>query len=174
MDRNSEECLPVAAIVYPNEVYPTALIQSLVARCRARGMRLAGLVEISACEADDKHCDVILEDLATGHRTLLMEDRGAAARGCRLDEAALTDATTRVAASLDAAPTLLILNKFGKAECEGGGVRDLIASAIDRGIPVIIGVPQRNVTAWREFAGEFAVELPDEANEVERWLDGLA
>lgn len=68
---------------------------------------------------------------------------------------------------------LLILNKFGKVECEGGGLRDLIASAIDRGIPVVIGVPKRNIDAWRSFAGELAVELEDDAHEVDRWLQSL-
>jgi hypothetical protein len=68
-------------------------------------------------------------------------------------------------------PHLLVLNKFGKVECEGGGLRDLIASAIDRGIPVIIGVPERNLDAWRDFAGEFAAELPDETGRIMGWLE---
>ena len=109
----------------------------------------------------------------SGHRTPLFEDRGAGARGCRLDEAALAEATARVEGSLETTPQLLVLNKFGKVECEGGGLRDLIASAIDRGIPVVIGVPQRNLGTWREFAGEFAVELSDDARDVELWLEGL-
>jgi hypothetical protein len=37
-------------------------------------------------------------------------------------------------------------------------LRDLIASAIDRGVPVIIGVPRHNLEARRSFAGEFATE----------------
>jgi hypothetical protein len=121
----------------------------------------------------DRRCDVILEDLASGHRTVLFENRGAGARGCRLDEAALAEATARVEGSFEQAPHLLVLNKFGKVECEGGGLRDLIASAIDRGIRVVIGVPKRNVDAWRSFAGEFAMELTDDTREVDRWLEGL-
>jgi hypothetical protein len=114
---------------------------------------------------------VILEDLATGHRTALFENRGAGARGCRLDEAALAEATARVEGSFEQVPHLLVLNKFGKVECDGGGLRDLIASAIDRGIPVIIGVPERNLGAWRDFAGEFAAELPDESGRIMGWLE---
>jgi hypothetical protein len=85
----------------------------------------------------------------------------------------LAEATARVEGSLENAPQLLVLNKFGKVECDGGGLRDLIASAIDRGIPVVIGVPQRNLAIWREFAGEFAVELSNDVREVERWLESL-
>ena len=164
---------PVAAIVYANEVYPDAVFKTLVKRCRALGLTLAGVVQHQAFKDGDRRCDVILEDLATGHRTALFEDRGAGARGCRLDQSALAEATARVEGSLEHMPRLLVLNKFGKVECDGGGLRDLIASAIDRGIPVVIGVPERNLEAWRSFAGEFAVELSDDAREVKQWSEGL-
>ncbi|MGZ3289389.1 MAG: DUF2478 domain-containing protein [Xanthobacteraceae bacterium] len=162
---------PVAAIVYANEVYPDALFKTLVQRCRALGLTLAGVLQHQAFVGGDRRCDVILEDLTTGHRTALFENRGAGARGCRLDEAALAEATARVEGSFEQVPHLLVLNKFGKVECEGGGLRDLIASAIDRGIPVIIGVPERNLGVWRDFAGEFAAELPDDAIRIGTWLE---
>jgi hypothetical protein len=37
------------------------------------------------------------------------------------------------------------------------------------GIPVIVGVPERNLCAWREFAGEVSVELNSSAD-VNGWL----
>lgn len=168
-----EDVQSVAAIVYDNEAYPDALFRQIVDSCRAAGIATAGAVQHLAFAGADRRCDVLLEDLTTGHRTALFENRGAGARGCRLDEAALAEATARIEGSLENAADLLILNKFGKVECEGGGMRDLIARAIDRGIPVVIGVPRRNLDAWRSFAGEFAVELSDRADEVERWLEGL-
>jgi hypothetical protein len=165
---------PVAAIVYANEIYPDAVFKTLVKRCRALGLLLAGVTQHQASEGTDRRCDVVLEDLVTGHRTPLFENRGTGARGCRLDEAALAEATARVEGSLEQVPQLLVLNKFGKVECEGGGLRDLIAIAIDRRIPVIIGVPERNLGAWRRFAGEFAIELRDDAGQVAEWLDRVA
>jgi len=164
----------VAAIVYANEVYPDAVFKTLVQRGRALGLTLAGVLQHQAFVGGDRRCDVILEDLASGHRTALFENRGAGARGCRLDEAALAEATARVEGSFEQAPHLLVLNKFGKVECDGGGLRDLIASAIDRGIPVIIGVPERNLDAWRSFAGDFSCELPDDAGRIAAWLEGVA
>jgi hypothetical protein len=64
---------------------------------------------------------------------------------------------------------LLILNKFGKVEAEGAGMRDLIAKAAWMGIPAIVGVPVCNLHAWREFAGELSAELHD-SRDVEGWL----
>ena len=62
-------------------------------------------------------------------------------------------------AALATDPDLLVINRFGKTEAEGGGVRPLIADAVDRGIPVLIAVPWRNIASWRVFAGELAVEF---------------
>lgn len=87
---------PVAAIVYANGAYPDTIFSAIVDRCRALGLSLAGVLQHQAFEGADRHCDVILEDLTSGHRTPLFEDRGAGARGCRLDEAALAEATARV------------------------------------------------------------------------------
>lgn len=163
----------VAAIVYPDKAYPDAVFEALVRRSRERGLSLAGVLQHRIFETADRRCDVVLEDLTTGHRTAIFEDRGTGAAGCRLDEAALAEATARIEGNLDDGPDLLALNKFGKAECDGGGLLDLIGNAIDRGIPVIIGVPKSNLGAWRSFAGELATELSDDADEVERWLEGL-
>jgi hypothetical protein len=123
-----------------------------------------------ACDDPAHRCDVVLEDLVTGDRTELFERRGSGATGCRLDIAALTDVTARLERALQNDPDLLVLNKFGKVEAEGGGLVDLIAAAIDRGTPVIIGVPARNLGAWRAFAGDLAAEFTTEFGAIADWL----
>lgn len=172
-ERSSPCTRPVAAIVYADTVFPETAFAELVERCRGRGLSLAGVLQHRISAAPERRCDVVLEDLSTGHRTALFEDRGTGASGCRLDVAALADATARIEGNLEDAPDLLVLNKFGKAECDGGGLLELIASAIGRGVPVVIGVPRRNIEPWRSFAGDFAVELSSEGNEIGEWLDNL-
>ena len=161
------------AIVYPDNDYPVAAFEALVAQCRGAGLSLAGVLQHRIDETPERRCDLILEDLSTGDRTAIFEDRGAGAAGCRLDEAALADAAARIEGSLENAPDVLVLNKFGKAECAGGGLLDLIAKAMDRNTTVVIGVPKSNLEAWRGFAGDFAVELSDDASEIERWVASL-
>lgn len=163
----------LAAIVYANDEYPDAIFEWIVDECRARHLVLSGVLQHPAFEGADKRCDVLLEDLASGHRTLLFEDRGAGARGCRLDVAALLDASMKIEASLENHPALLVLNKFGKVEAEGGGMCGLMAKALERGIPAVIGVPARNLDAWRNFAGEFSVELSEDTHQIAKWLAKL-
>jgi hypothetical protein len=161
----------LVAIVYANEAYPQSTFERIVADCRRRGLRVAGVLQHPVCSEAAGHCDVALEELTTGLRTDLFEDRGPGASGCRLDEAALAEVNGQVARSLDADPDLLILNKFGKVEAEGRGLLDLVAMAVERGIPVMIGVPIRNLEPWRDFAGGMSVEFTDDPSEVADWLN---
>lgn len=172
-ERSSPQARRVAAIVYADNAYPGPAFEALVRLCRDRGLSLAGVLQHQICATPDRRCDVELEDLTTGHRTKIFEDRGAGAGGCRLDEGALAEATALVEGNLEGGADLLVLNKFGKAECSGGGLVDLMANAFDRGIPSIIGVPKSNLDAWRKFAGDFAVELSDDISEIGRWLESL-
>jgi uncharacterized protein DUF2478 len=168
----SPDAAPLASIVYPNEAYPQATFQRIVDHCRSRAKKIAGVLQHPACDDPAHRCDVILEDLVSGVRTELFERRGKGATGCRLDIAALTDVTARIERALQDDPDLLVLNKFGKVEAEGGGgLVDPIAAAIDRGIPVIIGVPSRNLAAWRAFAGDLAVEFAADFCAIAEWLE---
>lgn len=160
----------LVAIVYADEAYPQATFERIVEHCRRRGLKVAGVLQHPVCSGTAGPCDVVLEELTTGLRTDLFEDRGPGAGGCRLDEAALAEVNGQVARSLDTAPEILILNKFGKVEAEGRGLLDLVATAVDRGIPVVIGVPIRNLESWRRFAGGMSVELSSDLSHTTDWL----
>jgi uncharacterized protein DUF2478 len=160
----------LVAIVYANGTYPQATFERIVKDCRRRGLKIAGVLQHPVCSEAVGHCDVVLEELTTGLRTDLFEDRGPGAGGCRLDAAALAEVNGQVARSLDVAPEILILNKFGKVEAEGRGLLDLVAMAVDRDIPVVIGVPIRNLDSWRQFAGGLSVEFSSDPSEIADWL----
>lgn len=168
-----ESAPDIGAIVYENDAYPDALFKWIVSQCRARSLALAGVLQYPAFAGADPSCDVVLEDIVSGHRTPLFDDRGPGARGCRLDIAALLEAVMEIERSFEINPSLLVLNKFGKVEAEGGGMCGVIAKALERGIPVVIGVPARNLEAWRGFADEFSTELPADTDQIERWLTRL-
>ncbi|WP_235940307.1 DUF2478 domain-containing protein [Bradyrhizobium hipponense] len=163
----------LTALVYPQNNYPASAFEALVASCRGRGLALAGVLQHVVDAAPERRCDVVLEDLTSGYRTPIFEDRGAGASGCRLDEAALAHVAAQIERSLDCSPDVLVLNKFGKAECDGDGLIELIANAMDRNIAVVIGVPQSNLPAWRSFAGELGAELSADSREIERWSEDL-
>jgi hypothetical protein len=136
---------------------------------RERGLRLGGVVQRNAGDCELGCAAMSLEDLASGRRFPISEDRGAGATGCRLDASGLAAAGGALAASLASALDLVLVNKFGRQEALGQGLRQEIAIAIAADLPVLIAVRDDMLPAWRDFAGEEWNELSAEAATVEAW-----
>jgi hypothetical protein len=110
--RDGEVSRPMlAALVYDEQAYPCDILKQVVDRCRARGLRLAGVVRHRSCEAGHR-CDVLLEDLATGRQASIFAGRGRGAKGCQLDEDAMLQVVSQIEWELKDNPKLLMLNKF--------------------------------------------------------------
>lgn len=148
----------IAALLYTDAAVADAALRGLRDAALAAGLRLAGAVQRDDPRPGRAACDMILEELSTGVEVPISEDRGPQARGCRLDADGLARAIALTLAALERGADLLLLNKFGKAEAEGRGFRPAIAAALERGVPVALCVPARNLEAWRSFAGDEAME----------------
>ena len=79
---------------------------------------------------------------------------------------------TAIAASEQRLPEAdaLIVNKFGKQEALGRGFRGLIADAMERGIPVLVGLNVLNRDAFDDFTGGVGEEVAPEVDAVADWL----
>ncbi len=149
---------PLTALVYDEDFVIGDVFRTIAANAAKAGLRLGGVLEIPSAPAAPSHrCDMSLQDLASGETIKIYEERGALARGCRLDLDSLARVCALVLAGLSRCD-LVLVNKFGKTETEGGGFRCVISDALALEIPVVVGVPRRNLAAWRDYAGEFAVE----------------
>ncbi|MEP2505676.1 MAG: DUF2478 domain-containing protein [Paracoccaceae bacterium] len=104
------------------------------------GLRTAGTVQINTESVCDGPCDMDVRVLPDGPDIRISQSLGQHAKGCRLDPAALEAAVQIVAARLPQGVDCLIVNKFGKHEADGRGMRDVIADAISRDIPVLVGL----------------------------------
>lgn len=149
----------LTALVYADSALADQALRRVVRQYESAGRRLAGVAQRDTPRAGRTSCDMTLEELSTGIAIAISQDRGPHARGCRLDLGEMARAIQLASAALLGTPDLLVLNKFGKTEVEGGGFRALIAEAIQQGVPVLIAVPYRNLDSWRAFAGQLAREI---------------
>ena len=146
------------------------LIAAVAEDLAARGLPLSGAVQLNIEHDPDRHCHMDLMILGEGGSFRISEDRGRHARGCRLDPQGLAAAIARVEKSLERqGSALLIVNKFGKQEAEGGGFRDVIGRALLAGVPVLTSVSARNLPAFLTFADGLAVEVPADAGRATAW-----
>lgn len=138
---------------------------------KLRGLRLCGTIQINTERGDGRHCDMDLMVLPDGPALRISQDRGKWARGCRLDAGSLELAVAQVAGALDAGADLMVINKFGKHEAEGRGFRSVIGAALDRGVPVLVGLNPLNREAFDTFAGGLATELSGDPAAILDWAN---
>ena len=151
---------PITAVVYTDGTSADLVMRSIADDLVARGYAVAGFLQINRPRVDRVRCDAILQEIASGAQVTISEDRGPNARGCMLDIRELARAEMLAAKALAASPDLLIINKFGKTESEGGGFRQLMVAAIEQTVPILISVPARNLDPWRIFSGDMSIDHP--------------
>ncbi|MCW5676357.1 MAG: DUF2478 domain-containing protein [Xanthobacteraceae bacterium] len=140
------------ALVYDDGFAADRALSSLGYGLREKGVLVRGLVQRNRAVPNRPKCDMDLEELGSGKIFHISKDRGALARGCRLDVEMLLIAGEVLEDALEYGCDLLIVNKFGRTEAEGGGLRGLLARAVAHEIPTLVGVPRRNVKSWSSFA----------------------
>lgn len=142
-------------------------LAQVVAHLQGR-LWMCGTVQTNTTRADRHKCDMDLKLLSSGQVLRISEDRGAMARGCTLDTSVLAQAVVATEAALSGAD-ILIVNKFGKTEAEGGGFAPVIGEAICLGLPVLVGVNGLNLPAFEGFADGLATALPADIPTVTDW-----
>ena len=146
------------------------LLERAAEALRARGVRLAGVVQTNTARANRARCDMNLAVLPTGRIVRISQDRGEGARGCHLDHGALEEAVVQVEQTIRSRrPDLVIINKFGKQEAQGRGFVPVISAALEAGIPVLVGVSNLNRDEFETFASGLARKLPPDGDAVLDW-----
>ena len=155
----------LAAIVFDRDQRPDALVLDLVDRLRATGARAAGLVQEFGADEDD----IFVRDLDTGETVPIMQNLGPEAEGCRVDPRGVAAAAGLLVRARQARPDLLVVNRFGRLESEGGGLLQEIGAAVADGDALLICVPLRYREAWNAFAGGLDVQLSPTREALEAW-----
>ena len=89
-------------------------------------------------------------------------------------QAAIALAARWLDAARAAAPDLLVVNRFGRLEAEGGGMLAELGQAFVDGLPIVVCVPKRFLEAWNAFADGLDVKLPASADAIVAWWDTVA
>ncbi len=128
------------------------VLSDVAEKLKARGLKVAGLVQTRSWDSGDCGCkNMHLLDLNTGEPHLISEQRGPGARGCHLDWEALATLAQWLEQHVSEQTDILIINRFGRSECEGRGFRGVIEKAMLLGIPVIVAFREQYEDGWEAF-----------------------
>jgi len=160
---------PLGAVVYDGGLFCDALIAQCAAGLVASGYRLGGVVQSNAHRHGRRRCDMYVKDLLGGNEIKISLDRGNEARGCRLDPDAFACIDAWIERAVLERVDLLIINKFGREEAHGRGLRPVIAEALIAEIPLLIGVSTRNLCHFLTFVGASATRLKPDIEAITAW-----
>ena len=144
-------------------------LSEVVAALEVMGLALAGTVRVLPVDHRAHPCDMDLRVLPSGPIRRISQALGPHAKGCRLDGGVIEMVAAEVEARL-AGAQLLVVNKFGKQEALGRGLAPAIAMAMERDIPVLVGVNGLNLPEFLAFAGDIAEALGPEPEVSLAWV----
>ena len=163
----------LAAVSYERGFDIDRLLVTVCKRLSSDGVRLGGLLQISTGAKGGCASTVHVVDLRTNAAFDIWEERGACAKGCRLDERGLAAAAPVIDRAIVDEVDLIVINRFGRAESLGSGLLACFASALSAGVPVLTAVRAPYDVAWAKFHGGLGMELPDNSAAVVLWARGV-
>jgi hypothetical protein len=163
----------VAAIVYDAGNAADARLAQAVAACRAQGAVMTGLVQHNDGECAVPGFAMALEDITSGRRIALTDITVAKSQGCMLDMGGLAEAAATLAPELHGGSDCVVVNKFGRQEMLGRGLRAEMAALVCAGLPVLTTVRRDFLPAFEAFAGEDWARIEPEPRAILAWLKGL-
>jgi nucleoside-triphosphatase THEP1 len=166
-----EDVLPVAAIRYEARFNVNHILFEAVSTLRMEGLRVGGVLEEIEPSGDSLCARINVVDILSGKTARITQERGHQARGCKLDPRGLAEISHCVTDAIAAGADLIVINKFGRAESDGGGLLSCIADAVAAGIPVLTAVREPHVTPWRAFHGGMGTELAPSLGAVLEWCE---
>ena len=165
--------LLLAGIVFKSREPVNSLLEDVSRTLAQRGLNLAGVLQKAVFPEGRDEKNVCLSSLRGDWEMPVLQNRGQHAQGCRLDPHAITDVAGRLAVDLKAGADILIVNRFGRAESEGYGLRQVLEQAVCEDIPVLLAVREDYVSAWEEFHGGMGELLPLDRDTVQSWCDAV-
>lgn len=163
----------VAGISFPSKFPIDELLLDVVDRLTARGLSLGGVVQVVS-NRPGRHTDVVqLRDLRDGSQVRILQELGREARGCRLDPDAIAEVAGRLERTLDEGCDLLVINRFGRGESEGHGLRSVLERAVAMDLPTLAAVRSDYAEAWSAFHGGLADDLPRDREAVLAWAEAV-
>ncbi len=161
----------VGVLLYDTSVEVDSILTSAVDRLRASGVTVGGLLQRFGEALPNGKFRMWVDDIATGQSIRLDKPRGAGASACILDPDALAQAACMLRRITEARPDLIIVNRFGHAEADGGGMRPEIADAVCSGAAVLVAVRFTYLDALESFLGAPPTVLLPSAAAIADWAE---
>ncbi len=173
MDANIDDWAPAVAIPFTSTVNIDAVLAEVVVTLRHEGGRVGGLLQRFGELLPNGERSMWLQDVASGALRRIDRPHDPGATSCLLDADAPAYAACDLRRVAESNVDLAVVNRFGKSEAEGRGLRAEIAEVMGAGIPLLIAVRVDLLDAWASFLCTPAMLLPPDPQRILAWVRPL-
>ena len=168
-----EDCVIDSAGIGAMLVGPEDPIDSVLwavcGRLRNEGCLIRGFVQSEKCLPDRASHDTFLNAVTGRSSRRISLDLGCGSIACSVDAGVIAEMAGQLLEEIDQDTDLLVINRFGRCESLGGGLRPVIDTAVVRNIPVLTAVRQRYWRDWDDYSCGMADALPASVDAVVDW-----
>ena len=133
------------------------------------GCQVKGFVQSETCSQNGVSSDTFLHAVTGNVSRKVSLDLGCGSTACSVDAGVIAEMAGQLLEEIDQDTDLLVINRFGRCESLGGGLRSVIDAAVVRNIPVLTAVRQRYWRDWDDYSSGMAHILPASADVVVDW-----
>ncbi len=160
----------VAGIVGVESTQAQSLLTVAVARWRARGAKVVGVLA-EAHGIPGRTCGAgFLRDIASNKPYSIYRETVSSSTTCHLDASGVEAACENLQGQIPACD-LVVLSKFGKLEAMHQGLADAFTAAMAAGKPILTSISDKHRDAWRAFVPDATLLAADEAALEAWWHD---
>ncbi|MGY6271548.1 DUF2478 domain-containing protein [Achromobacter denitrificans] len=163
----TETPVAIAAIVHSHKAAADAPLLEFVRGLQSQGLAVRGLV---SGPPDGQGRRTVL-DLERGALYPIDNNPGQGQQACCLDPGTLLAAGVVLRRAMQGPADLVIVNRFGALEAEGGGFSAEMLELMAGGYPLLTVVSPVHLDAWRKFTGGMASELAPDVDAMLNWLN---
>lgn len=162
-----------AGVVYERGAPIRTVMKTFVRELVKDGVNVHGILQESPEDLPPaaEGCGVDAIDIKTGEHVALVRPTQYELDNkiCSLDLSQLAEASMILRRALDDGADIVVVEKFGKHEKDGGGLADDLMAVISEGIPTVVSVPQDERASWQAFSGGLADELACDLDQIRAW-----
>jgi hypothetical protein len=171
--RFDAEC-DVAAIVYGSADNPDRVLTEFAADLQMSGARVAGLIQHARDRELRSAAGLSALLLPSGREIVVPHRHDPVTNACCLEPRGLARVAAALASAIGAGADLLVINRYGTLERDGGGLLRAIGLALEADIPILIAVPEGNFRAWTTYSAGMSVKLACQRQDLAAWRRSVA
>jgi len=165
----SDPC--IAALKYVSGQSTKDVLKRFADTLLKQGVNVHGLRQENVQGPDGQRLGVDAIDIHTGDRIPLLRPTPFELNNkqCSLNLAQLSEATGILRRAVQANPDIVLVERFSKAESDGGGLADDLMALMASGIPTVVSVHADEYEAWLSYSGGLADDVDSTVEALNQW-----